>query len=320
MNEYANLNQAGQIRRIRSEVISTYRECGMAVRSCRILEHQHNTTFRVELETGELNFVRVSRIADRPESMILPEIEWIKALAEDGHPVAKPMEWRAGSPWKVVERPVIGETRIMTRFEWKFGKALAKPSCDQWRTIGSIMANLHNHSEGKKFGRGRWDVDAAVGNTGTSEEALRLAEECLGTESRQVLERVAQKYEEIRPVLGPVQLIHGDIHCWNVLFEGSNPTLIDFDDCGFAPVIYDFCVSVLNLQNDGLTREKEALFEGYKDVKELPAGIDKVLPVLLQLRSAQLIFYILGDRHHPGYKDWWEGYCQKRIARLQSQA
>ncbi len=320
MNEYANLNRAGQIRRIRSEVMSTYRECGMAVRSCRILEHQHNTTFRVELETGELNFVRVSRIGDRPESMILPEIEWIKALSEDGLPVAKPMEWRTGSPWKVIDRPESGEGRIMTRFDWKFGKALAKPSCEQWRTIGRIMAELHNHSEGKDFGKGRWDVDAAVGNTGTSEEALRLAEECLGTESRQVLERVAQKYEEIRPVLGSVQLIHGDIHCWNILFDGQLPTVIDFDDCGFAPLIYDLCVPIRELRKEKLPGSENSLLEGYQSVRKLPESFIDLLPLVLQLRAVQLIHFVVGERSNPGFAPWWEDWCRKEIAGLSVQA
>ena len=44
-------------------------------------------------------------------------------------------------------------------------------------------------------------------------------------------------------------LIHADAHLDNVLFDGQQARLIDFDDCGFGYRIYDVAVALWELRH-----------------------------------------------------------------------
>ncbi len=87
------------------------------------------------------------------------------------------------------------------------------------------MARLHKHTANRlDLGLGRWNVDKLVGNSDTEEEALEDARLCLGQVAAEALSRVRDSYSTIRPKLGPVQLVHGDLHQLNVLWQDGQPT------------------------------------------------------------------------------------------------
>ena len=51
-----------------------------------------------------------------------------------------------------------------------------------------------------------------------------------------------------------VGLIHADLHLGNAVFEGDHVKLIDFDDCGTGPRLYDLAVALWELRLDPITR------------------------------------------------------------------
>ena len=46
-----------------------------------------------------------------------------------------------------------------------------------------------------------------------------------------------------------VGLIHADLHLGNALFEAGEVKLIDFDDCGTGPRLYDLAVALWELRD-----------------------------------------------------------------------
>jgi Ser/Thr protein kinase RdoA (MazF antagonist) len=64
-------------------------------------------------------------------------------------------------------------------------------------------------------------------------------------------------------------LIHGDLHYDNVLFDGNELRVIDFDGMISAPFAYDIGVTLYHIGYQGLPA-REAIFAGYQNVRPLP--------------------------------------------------
>lgn len=314
---YDRLNLAGQVRRLRSAAIKLLAEDGFRVKSCRVIRHQHNTTFRVESYSADRLFLRVSRQVDRTPQAIRSEMEWLALLADEGFPVAEPLVWSDGEPLRPFEHPSCGEPRIVTKFAWREGKRVRRPSADQWRRIGGVLAQLHNHAEARPFlGEGRWTTDAMVGNHDDPEAAAREVVDALGAEAWTVLARVRDAYMALRPDLGKPILIHADLHQGNVLFQGDSMTVVDFDDCGRAPIPFDFSIPIDGMREVGMPEMRAPFLEGYRTIRDLPPNLEERLPTLLRHRLGQVIVWIIGERRNPGFVSWWEAWCRERLSAL----
>ena len=65
-------------------------------------------------------------------------------------------------------------------------------------------------------------------------------------------------------------LIHADLHLWNAVFAGGRVQLIDFDDCGFGPRLYDLAVALWEQRDSpGYPEFRAALLAGYLGVRDI---------------------------------------------------
>lgn len=65
-------------------------------------------------------------------------------------------------------------------------------------------------------------------------------------------------------------LIHADLHLGNALFHGGTVKLIDFDDCGTGPRLYDLAVAVWELRDrPDYPAFRDALIAGYRTRREV---------------------------------------------------
>ena len=46
-------------------------------------------------------------------------------------------------------------------------------------------------------------------------------------------------------------LVHADLRLANLLIDGEQLTVIDFDDCGFSWYLYDFAAAITFMQTSG---------------------------------------------------------------------
>lgn len=316
MPSFEELNARGQVARIRRAIVEAM--APEKVVSCRIISHQHNSTFKLVTEGGASWFLRVSRVADRRALALEDELRWISELATSGHSVARPIRWFDGAFFRPLTGD-LGSERFLTRFEWREGKAKSRPSLNEWREIGRAMAHLHEFTLGREdLGRNRWKVDGLSANNPDIEMSLREVARALGSEAELAIRKAGARYEQLKPSLGDEQLIHGDLHQWNVLFNPNDGmTMIDFDDCGRAPIHYDFVVPIREMVADRLAGAQEALFGGYQEIRQLPEGLHEAMPVLLGLRTAQLVNWVVGERSNPTFATWWESWARKELESLQ---
>lgn len=72
------------------------------------------------------------------------------------------------------------------------------------------------------------------------------------------------------PRVGDQGLIHADLHLGNALFQHGDVKLIDFDDCGTGPRLYEVAVALWELR-DGPDYPvfRDALLAGYQAEREV---------------------------------------------------
>jgi Ser/Thr protein kinase RdoA (MazF antagonist) len=109
-----------------------------------------------------------------------------------------------------------------------------------------------------------------------------------------------------------VQIIHGDLHGWNLMWNESQLSVFDFDDCGFGIPQQDLAVTMYYLD----TPEQEAaLLEGYKSIAPLPNYSSQQMASLLLQRRLVLLNYLY-ETKNPEHKAMVPAYLEKTMERI----
>ena len=65
-------------------------------------------------------------------------------------------------------------------------------------------------------------------------------------------------------------LIHADLHLGNAVFHGGGVRLIDFDDCGHGPRIYELAVALWELrERQDYVAFRDALLDRYRTRRDI---------------------------------------------------
>ncbi len=194
------------------------------------------------------------------------EIAWLRSIRADTDlEVPEAIPTRDGSV--TVEATASGETRVCSVLRWMDGRLYedsARPV--HLRRIGAAMAILHNQADAwtppDDFVRIRWDHETFFGNVMVYGGIP--AADCwnlLPAPVRARFEAVAERTADVFASTDDVGLIHADLHTGNAVFEGDRVKLIDFDDCGTGPRLYELAVAVwehrLDRRLPGLPRGAE---------------------------------------------------------------
>jgi Ser/Thr protein kinase RdoA (MazF antagonist) len=110
-------------------------------------------------------------------------------------------------------------------------------------------------------------------------------------------------------------LIHADLHYGNLLFEGRTVRAIDFDDCGFGPLLYDPAVMLSAILDWGeYPALRAALLEGYRRVRPLSAEHESYLDTFIALRQMQDAMWVLEWRKHPAIRSDWAALARRCLS------
>jgi Ser/Thr protein kinase RdoA (MazF antagonist) len=262
-----------------------------------------NHTYRVDDPgSGRTYALRVHRPGYRTPRQIACELEWVDALRADGAvdtavPVAAPDGRR------VVE--VLGSHQVVL-FEWLPGVAPDPEGADApagFRTLGAVSARMHRHARTWRppagFDRPTWDYAHTLGPDGywgRWQDGLGM-----GREERALLDRldatIARRLEAYGAGPERFGLVHADIRLANLLVEGGQVRVIDFDDCGFAWFAYDFATTVSFMEDHPRVGDlKAAWLEGYRSVAPLDRADEDELDTFVLLRRLLLVAWI-GSHH-----------------------
>jgi Ser/Thr protein kinase RdoA (MazF antagonist) len=278
---------------------------GATVTLCNVSE---NHTYRVEDPTSGARYaLRVHRPGYRSLEEIESELMWIDALHADGV-VNTPRVIVAGDGERVVEAaaPGVGPRHVVM-FEWVAGVAPDLDDGDaaarQFETLGAISARMHEHARRwvtpEHFRRPRWDYESTIGpqgHWGLWQDGLGM-----GAEERRQLEcldvRIAERLEAFGDDPSRFGLVHADIRLANLLIDGDDVRVIDFDDCGFSWNMYDFATAVSFMEDHPRVPElREAWIRGYRSAGELELAAQAELQTFVMLRRLLLVAWI-GSHH-----------------------
>jgi len=246
----------------------------------RLIRARENRVFEVHLPAGRAA-LRLHRPGYQTAAAIASELSWVAALGAQGLPVAAPLPTAGG---EMLAR--LGDGTLASAVRWVAGDPVGQGghalepggprALALHRELGALVAALHVASDrfvpGAGFSRPAWDAPGIAGEAPlwgrfwehpalAPAEAARLA--ALRAPLHAAMERMAAH---------DAGLIHADLLRENILRGPAGLALIDFDDSGFGPRLYDLGTALVqSAPAEDLEARAEALLEGYGRTRPLPA-------------------------------------------------
>lgn len=283
-----------------------------------LLNISENATFRVDAPGEAPTVLRVHRLDYHSREAIASELDWVAALRNDGL-VRTAAVIPAADGSRIVDGVhADGEARHAVMFEWMPG---VEPPEDRlvedFVTLGAITARLHQHARAwvqpAGFTRFTWDFDTALGRNGhwgSWRDGMAV-----GPEEEAVLGRAADLIGRRLAAYGKgadrFGLVHADMRLANLLVDGDDVTVIDFDDCGFSWFMYDLGSSLSFIEDSPLVPELiDSWCRGYRTVAPLSADDVAELETFVMFRRLLLVSWIGSHSMTELAQDMGEPYTE----------
>ena len=334
MNLFGTLTRAGQLRYLRQLALKALTAYAVQASRLTALQHEGNTTFRVDLANGQRYVLRIHHPALRTVESVRSEMMWLAALRRETNLVVpEPIPTLDGNLLTVVSVTEIPEPRICVLFRWIDGRFLnLRLTPSQLEQVGAFMARLQLHSAQFRppdgFVRGRLDnltvAARRMAGQGATEvllrqqidhpadetAAIRLVNEICSPEDGELVATLIRKVRDMQRAVGQTSetfgLIHGDLHQGNYFFHHGQIRAIDFDDCGYGYYLYDIAVTLSEVNWRKNTPElRKGFLKGYRSIRDLSSEHEGYLDTLITFRDLQLMISQIEMRDHPAFRHDW---------------
>jgi Ser/Thr protein kinase RdoA (MazF antagonist) len=233
------------------------------------------------------------------------ERQWTGALKEAGIAVPESLPTSGGHHFHPVDIQTTGERRFSGLTTWLEGTTLNEhlPGCTEleerkriYRRIGATVAMSHNHStswqEPPGFQRRTLDIEGLAGESPHwgrfwEHDALTRSEGKLLQQSRQRVRAALDRYG-MEP--STFSLIHADLDSENIVYDGGNLALIDFDDTAYGWHMYDIASALFAERSKPyFATLRASLLDGYREHRPLAGRDVRTLPLFLLIRGMAII-------------------------------
>jgi len=284
--------------------------------SIRPIKVRENAVYAVDLEDGRKVVLRVHRCGYHSDAALQSERVWMQALADHGIEVPQHILSTGGASFESLQIEGFEGTRQVDLFHWISGQQLGSVeggvdtragSVDTiYREVGRLAARVHNHSAvwavPSGFERHAWDAAGLVGENPLwgrfwELEALTTAQRDFFTRLRQRLFRELSEFGTSADRYG---LIHADLVPENILVDGPHLQVIDFDDAGFGWHLFELATSLYFIRREAVyTEARDALIDGYRQVRPLSEAHRARLPMFLAARGTTYLGWVHTRRAEP---------------------
>lgn len=305
MSGFEHLPHEEQLRRLQGLAIQALGNYDLpAGAQAELLNLSENATYKVENSgSGQRWALRVHREGYHSETAIASELAWLKALREDGAvvtPTAIP--GTDGKQIQTVAHPEVPNPRHVVLFAWESGEEPDEESQDlrgPFEVLGEITARMHRHVRSWQkppfFERLTWDFETSLGSRphwGSWREGMGLTPEIEAIFEKTV-DLIGRRLKRFGKPPERFGLIHCDMRLANLLTDGEETKVIDFDDCGFSWLLYDCATTVSFFEHKPEVPELvDAWVRGYRKVAELPKEDEEEIPTFVMLRRLLLVAWI----------------------------
>lgn len=280
------------------------------------INYEFNATFSVVTGSGDKYALRININSTRTLMNIQGEIEFVNFISKTpGIKVARPVANKDESFISSILHAESGRIFHGVLYTWLEGEVIGdEPTHEQLMTLGAAMAKLHQCSrqfeisekaELPTFSHWLWGTD----------DFLLSSKSQLTTEQFTAIEQAIEIIEaDTRDLFAanPTQVIHGDLHGWNLMWHEGELFIFDFDDSGFGIAHQDLAITLYYLDTP---EQDAAVLEGYRTVCELPDYTKAQMDSLLLQRRLVLLNYLY-ETKNPEHKEMLPAYLEKSMERV----
>lgn len=273
-----------------------------AVRTIAHLATHSNVLYRVEPVAGQQMVLRVGAPHGNTRANIDYEVAWLSALHRDTDlDVVRPLPTRDGSLIVDEFDPGIEKERACVLFSWVPGEPLGSGAGPfGYRMLGEVSATLHQHGRTWRpedvGALRRWD---RVFYYGPAVDPVVIADpvydHIFDRRMRTAISRagaIAERVVADSWTAGAPQVVHGDLHEWNVHLVGSRMHVFDFEDMMLALPAQDVAISLYHSRGQANREQvREAFRRGYEGIMPWPVSDESQLDGFLAARQILLMNY-----------------------------
>ena len=306
MRRWEELTESGQIRRLRKLAERALLSYPIEPIRLRLVGGFTNVIYRVD--TPDRSYaLRVDLHQDHSDGDVENELAWLEAIAADTSlDAARPVRASDGRGYVYADAVGVPGQRRCVLFEWIPGRPLADRLSEAgYHALGRLSARLHIHGSDLKPPHRplTWDrvfywpeeVDPVV----IFRPEMRRY---VGPARRRVLDRSIATVEKAFDLLpeAEAQLIHGDLHPWNVHTYRNRLIAFDFEDVTWGHRVQDVATTLFyERSHDAYTDLRMAFEEGYRSVAEWPARYDGEIEHFMAARSIMFVNYVANLQDDP---------------------
>jgi Ser/Thr protein kinase RdoA (MazF antagonist) len=272
------------------------------VREVTHLATHSNVMYRVVSVDGHQRVLRVGSPKGNSRSNIEYEVAWLAALNRDTDiEVVTPIATGYGAYIVNAQEPDSDRTRSCVVFSWVPGQPLADGAGSfGYRLLGRMSASLQEHGRTwqppKPEGMRRWDrvfyydedLDPVIIDDPRFDHLFDVHRRNTIHQARKISEAVIeQSWAGDFP-----QVVHGDLHEWNVHLVRSRLFAFDFEDVMLATPGQDVSVCLYSSRATERRDEIRAAFkQGYEEITPWPIVDDEQLDGFHAARQVMLMNY-----------------------------
>ena len=275
----------------------------------RFVHLSENVTFRAtDGRNGSRLVLRLHRPWYHDIAALRSEHLWIRALVQAGIAAPEPLLTPEGENFVEVDIAATGERRWAGLARWVEGELLADVvagetnsalNARRFAQLGTIIAAMHDQATSWRppagFERHALDADGLMGwepfwGPFWDHPIFSPGEREMLLGARHRLHAALTRYGKSSRTFS---LIHADLHPRNVVIDGTQAAVIDFDDAGFGWHQYDLAVALIGYQDHpDFATFRDACTAGYRSVRAISDEDLALLPMFLLIRDmAQVGWY-----------------------------
>ena len=242
-----------------------------------------NRVYELQTSAGERVIAKFYRPGRWTRDALLDEHAFTLELAAEEIPVVPPRHLLDGT--------TLGHADGIhfAVFDKRRGREFEPTEAEDWRRLGRIMARMHAVGE-RRDAPARVTMHPARSTAGDL-ALLRDGPTLPRSQRTAFLDAAEEILDRILPLFAdtPLQRIHGDCHCQNLLERpGEGLMLIDFDDMATGPVVQDLWM-LLPERPPQARAEIGLILEGYETFREFD---DRQLRLIEPLRAMRMLYFL----------------------------
>lgn len=279
MTNFFALDPAAQASCLQAAGQNALHHWGLDGATLSLIKHRENAVFKVEYHNRRAA-LRLHRPGYHSDVALTSELQWMQALDAFGVTVPSVLPTANGEMFVLESVDGLARPIQIDLFEWVEGNQLGSVEqglsagtsvADIYGQIGEMAAKVHNQAVNWQlpagFERHAWDADGLAGEQPFWGQFWKL--DVASESQKRLLERgrdvVFNALAQLPKSPQHYSMIHADFVPENLLVNGDEVRLIDFDDAGFGWHLFEIATSLYFILDEPFYDEaKRALVGGYR--------------------------------------------------------